>query len=53
MHNLNEDVEKVLRALVDLSNHAKSIGSKDVFFAANRAWWELDAVRARANQEKT
>jgi hypothetical protein len=41
MHNLNEDVEKAMRVLSELSTRAKRLGADDTFYAANRAWHEL------------
>lgn len=45
MHNLNEDVEKAMATLSQLSSRAKRLGSDDAFYAANR---ELDKLNRRA-----
>jgi len=48
MMSLNEDVDKVMRALSELSGNAKRLGSDSIYYAANRAWHELHNEQRRA-----
>lgn len=47
MHNLNDDVERAMQVLSELSARAKRLGSDDTYYAANRAWLELDKLSGR------
>lgn len=43
------DIDKLfddaIRAVSKLSGAAKVMNKPDIYYAANRAWWELDAKR--------